>query len=64
MVASQQLRESILIPPTIYLDTDLTLLQYCILERVGRSRYNGEATQGKWSLCDIVRDSVTFHYLR
>lgn len=64
MVGSQALRESVLIPATITIETELTILQYCILERVGRARYNGEATQGKWSLSDIVRDAVNFHYLR
>ncbi|XP_055298279.1 general transcription factor 3C polypeptide 1 isoform X2 [Sitodiplosis mosellana] len=61
IVASQSLRNSLLIPPTVSKEVEITISTYCILERVGRSRYNGELAQGKYSLADIGGDPVTFH---
>lgn len=61
MVAIQSLRESLLIPKTIPNDIDLSISVYCILERLGRARYSGELTYGKYSLSDIGGDPITFH---
>lgn len=64
IVGNQKLRESVLIPATVNPQSQLMIIQYCILERIGRSRYNGEITVGKWSLLEIVRDSNILHYHR
>lgn len=48
LVASQQLRNKALcISTCIDKFYDLTLIQYVMLERIGRSRRMGEITQGK-----------------
>ncbi|RWS06993.1 general transcription factor 3C polypeptide 1-like protein [Dinothrombium tinctorium] len=47
VVAAQRLREEALRIPYVNFCLDLTPMQYCILERVGRSRYQGEVTIGK-----------------
>jgi len=44
VVGTQKLRESVLIPNTVSEMLELNTLQYCVLERIGRSRYNGELT--------------------
>ncbi|XP_031625024.1 general transcription factor 3C polypeptide 1 [Contarinia nasturtii] len=62
IVASQFLRDSLLIPPCVSKELDLTIIAYCILERVGRSRYNGEFAHGKWSLADIGGDAIGLHH--
>lgn len=61
IVASQTLRESMLIPETLPRNIELSMPSYCILERLGRARHNGELAQGKYSLADIVGDPVNFH---
>lgn len=61
IVASQSLRDSLLLPPTLPNDVEISTATYCILERLGRARYNGELAQGKFSLFDIAGDPVTFH---
>lgn len=61
IVASQSLRTSLLVPPTTPRDVDLTISNYCILERVARARYNGELAYGKYSLADIGGDPAVFH---
>lgn len=62
IVASQSLRDSLLLPSTLPSDVEISILSYCILERLGRARYNGELAQGKFSLSDIGGDPVTFHF--
>lgn len=64
IVGNQKLRESLLIPGKVNPQNQLMIIQYCILERIGRSRYNGEITVGKYSLLEIVRDSNILHYHR
>lgn len=64
IVASQKLRNSVLIPSNIGRDCEMNNITYCILERVGRSRHFGEATSGKFSLNDFVKDSKLLHYFR
>lgn len=61
MVGSQSLRTSLLLPPTVSRDFDLSISNYCILERLARARYNGELAQGKYSLADIGGDPTVFH---
>lgn len=61
IVGSQSLRTSLLLPPTVPRDIDLSISNYCILERLARARYNGELAQGKYSLADIGGDPVAFH---
>lgn len=43
-------------------DAEISILNYCILERLGRARYNGELAQGKFSISDIGGDPVAFHF--
>ncbi|XP_058129819.1 general transcription factor 3C polypeptide 1 [Anopheles ziemanni] len=62
IVASQRLRESFLIHPNC--TTDLTLVQYCMLEWIGRSRFNGETSHGKFSLLEVAGDSSALFYNR
>ncbi|XP_055584822.1 general transcription factor 3C polypeptide 1 [Uranotaenia lowii] len=62
IVASQKLREMFIIEPNNTLE--LSIIQFCILEWVGRSRYNGETSQGKYSLVEITKDSAILFYNR
>lgn len=39
-------------------------MQYLVLERVGRTRYHGEITQGRDSLQTMGEDAKTIFYLR
>ncbi|KAL7031565.1 hypothetical protein ACKWTF_007059 [Chironomus riparius] len=64
VVASQKLRNSVLIPSNIGRECDINNHVYCILERIGRSRYFGETTSGPYSLNDYVKDSKLLHYFR
>lgn len=64
IVASQSLRNSMLIPASLPSDIDLTISNYCILERLGRARHNGELANGKYSLSTIVGDPVHFHSIK
>ena len=43
---------------------ELNVTQYCFLERVGRSRYHGEVTQGKLSLSALKEDPKSLFYHR
>lgn len=53
-----------LIPRNVGRECDINNVVYCILERIGRARYFGEATSGPFSLYDFVKDSKLLHYLR
>lgn len=64
IVASQTMRNSVLIPKNAGCECDINNHAYCILERIGRSRYFGEATSGAFSLNDLVKDSKLLHYFR
>ncbi|XP_063221021.1 general transcription factor 3C polypeptide 1 isoform X2 [Bacillus rossius redtenbacheri] len=64
VVASQALRNAKLMGQTTNPRLDILLLQYCLLERVGRSRYMGEVTQGKTSLQKMSEDPKTLFYYR
>uniref|UniRef100_A0A182SUT6 B-block_TFIIIC domain-containing protein n=1 Tax=Anopheles maculatus TaxID=74869 RepID=A0A182SUT6_9DIPT len=62
IVASQRMRESFLIVPNC--TAELTGMQYCILEWIGRSRFSGETSHGKYSLVQISGDSSSLFYHR
>uniref|UniRef100_A0A182JTU3 Uncharacterized protein n=1 Tax=Anopheles christyi TaxID=43041 RepID=A0A182JTU3_9DIPT len=62
IVASQRMRESFLIIPNC--TVELTGMQYCILEWIGRSRFNGETSHGKFSLVEVSGDSSSLFYHR
>lgn len=64
IVASQSLRNAMLIPASLPSNIALTISNYCILERLGRARYNGELANGKYSLSTIVGDPVHFHSIK
>lgn len=50
VAATQGVREAALIPDSVSVDTTLSLHQFCLLERIGRARWNGEATSGRFPL--------------
>lgn len=64
VVASQRLRNTVLIPGNLGRDCDINNHTYCILERIGRARYFGEATSGPNSVNDLIKDSKLLHYFR
>lgn len=64
IVANQNMRNAVLIPKNAGLECDINNHAYCILERIGRARYFGEATSGPFSLNDFVKDSKLLHYFR
>lgn len=64
IVASQQVRMRALVGNTVSPTLELTLMHYCFLERVGRSRYHGEVTQGKLSLTALNLDPKKLFYHR
>ncbi|XP_071552525.1 general transcription factor 3C polypeptide 1 isoform X1 [Panulirus ornatus] len=65
LVASQMLRNKALcISTCIDKFYDLTLTQYVLLERIGRSRRMGEITQGKVSLASMGENPKSMFYHR
>ncbi|XP_015608744.1 general transcription factor 3C polypeptide 1 [Cephus cinctus] len=64
IVASQKLRECALMGYNVCPTLELTVMQYCFLERVGRARYHGEVTQGKLSLNSLKEDPKSLFYHR
>nr|XP_045612135.1 general transcription factor 3C polypeptide 1-like isoform X1 [Procambarus clarkii] len=65
LVASQMLRNKALcIATCIDKFYDLTLTQYILLERIGRSRRMGEITQGKVSLASMGENPKSMFYHR
>lgn len=64
LVASQAARFQALCNSDVNPNLELTAMQYCVLERIGRSRYHGEVTQGKVSLQVIGEDPKSIFYLR
>lgn len=64
IVAHQEVRKLILTNPDYNPLTELGILQYCVLERIGRSRYHGELTQGKLGLQLISEDPKLLFYYR
>lgn len=61
IVGTQQMREWAIFPESIPPPKDLSLFQYCILERIARSRHNGEKTNGKFSMADLMDSSKAFY---
>ncbi|XP_076248237.1 general transcription factor 3C polypeptide 1 isoform X2 [Calliopsis andreniformis] len=64
IVASQSARNSALMGDEVSPTLELNVTQYCFLERVGRSRYHGEVTQGKLSLNALKEDPKSLFYHR
>lgn len=64
IVASQEARQNALMDKTVSPTLELSVMQYCFLERVGRSRYHGEVTQGKLSLGLLKEDPSSLFYHR
>ncbi|KAM7349164.1 general transcription factor 3C polypeptide 1 isoform 1-T4 [Cochliomyia hominivorax] len=64
IVASQELRYNALTPENVTRLKELTPIQYCIWEAIGRSRYNGETTSGLWSLTHFCKDPTIVFYIK
>ncbi|XP_055911802.1 general transcription factor 3C polypeptide 1 [Eupeodes corollae] len=64
IVGTQKLRYSCLIPSHISTPTEITSIQYCVLEFIGRSRKNGISTAGKFSILHCCKDSAIGFYIR
>lgn len=64
MVASQSVRDFLLFPETVESNVEVVISYYCILERLGRARANGEISNGRFSLNDIVGDPTNFHFIK
>ncbi|RZF38317.1 hypothetical protein LSTR_LSTR012104 [Laodelphax striatellus] len=64
IVANQSTRRLALMGAHHIPQLELTDFQYCCLERVGRSRYHGEVTQGRMGLQVLGVDSKTIYYFR
>ncbi|XP_078042663.1 general transcription factor 3C polypeptide 1 [Augochlora pura] len=64
IVASQYARNHALMGEEVTPLIGLSVIQYCFLERVGRSRYHGEVTQGKLSLSALKEDPKSLFYHR
>uniref|UniRef100_A0A6V7I8R1 Uncharacterized protein n=1 Tax=Bracon brevicornis TaxID=1563983 RepID=A0A6V7I8R1_9HYME len=64
IVGSQKVRQSALMGYNVCPTLELQIMQYCFLERIGRSRYHGEVTQGKRSLSIMKENPKTLFYYR
>ncbi|XP_015188892.1 PREDICTED: general transcription factor 3C polypeptide 1 [Polistes dominula] len=64
IVASQATRVKALLADKSSFILKLSIMHYCFLEKVGRSRYHGEVTQGKLSLSSLKEDHRTLFYHR
>ncbi|KZC03777.1 General transcription factor 3C polypeptide 1 [Dufourea novaeangliae] len=64
IVASQSARNHALMGNEVSPTVHLNVIQYCFLERVGRSRYHGEVTQGTLSLNALKEDPKSLFYHR
>lgn len=64
IVAKQDVRTKILIPEHKLCTLIISQRYYVILERIGRSRYLGEASFGTHSLRTILPDSKALSYIR
>lgn len=64
IVGNQKLRYSCLIPAHISIPSDLTAVQYCVLEFIGRSRQNGITTAGKFSITHCCKESAVSFYIK
>uniref|UniRef100_T1JE27 Uncharacterized protein n=1 Tax=Strigamia maritima TaxID=126957 RepID=T1JE27_STRMM len=64
LVADQNNRRIALLGRYCDPSMELTDMQYVLLERIGRSRYHGEVTQGKMSLAVFKESPKSLHYQR
>jgi general transcription factor 3C polypeptide 1 len=64
IVASQEMRNTTLFGPEADPSIDLPEKHFCLLERIGRARWQGEVTQGKYSLQVFKESSKTLFYWR
>lgn len=64
IVASQAVRTQALMGVGVNPILEMTIMHYCFLERVGRSRYHGEVTQGKLSLAALKEEPKALFYYR
>ncbi|XP_067134932.1 general transcription factor 3C polypeptide 1 [Centruroides vittatus] len=64
LVASQEQRNLALLGTEVNPHLKLNIIQYCMIERIGRSRYHGEVTQGKNGLTVLGECSKTLYYYR
>lgn len=64
IVANQEVRTKVLIPADKQCTLKISVRYYLVLERIGRSRYLGEASFGTHSLRTIFHDSKALSYIR
>jgi len=64
IVANQEVRTKVLIPEDKQCTLNISVRYYLVLERIGRSRYLGEASFGTNSLRTISPDSKALSYIR
>ncbi|CAH0390855.1 unnamed protein product [Bemisia tabaci] len=64
IVASQEVRYNALVAPSVDPFMDLFSIPFCMLERIGRSRYGGEITNSKHSLQGMGLDPKNIFYHR
>lgn len=64
IVATQPVREQALLGTNYKLHKSLSIVQYCIMERVGRARSSGEVTRGKISSSCLNIPPKTLFYMR
>ncbi|CAL8071448.1 unnamed protein product [Orchesella dallaii] len=64
IIANQSVREKALFGTNFRKYQGLSIAQYCVMERIGRSRYKGEITRGKISLQTMKVPGKTLFYVR
>lgn len=64
IVANQEERTKVLIPEDKQCVLNISVRYYLVLERIGRTRYLGEASFGTHSLRVIFPDSKALSYVR
>uniref|UniRef100_A0A1Y1N2E0 Uncharacterized protein n=3 Tax=Photinus pyralis TaxID=7054 RepID=A0A1Y1N2E0_PHOPY len=64
LVGTQRCRKKAIVHGLVDPNVEFSSIQYCLLERIGRSRTFGEITQGKVSLQVISKDPKTLFYNR
>lgn len=64
IVATQRLRKRVLTHSLADPLVEFSQAQFCLLERIGRSRHQGETTQGKMSLQLVSKDPKVIFYNR
>jgi len=64
IVANQEVRTKALIPEDKQCTLNISVRYYLVLEKIGRSRYLGEASFGTHSLRTVFPDSKALSYIR